>query len=173
MSINVGSATENGGLNVMPKVSIVIPVYNTYEYLSECLDSVINQTLSDIEIILVNDGSTDNSEELCKRYACCDSRIKLISQENQGVAVARRVGVNAATSPYVGFVDSDDTIESDYYELLLTDMADCDLVTSVARYEDGYLWKDNIPSRIYSSQTDMQYIIDNMIMVGDILSVFD
>lgn len=151
----------------MPKVSIVIPVYNTYEYLSECLDSVINQTLSDIEIIVVNDGSTDNSEELCKRYACCDSRIKLISQENRGVAVARRVGANAATSPYVGFVDSDDTIESDYYESLLADMADCDLVTSAARYEDGYLWKDNIPSGIYSSQTDMQYIIDNMIMVGD------
>ena len=79
----------NGG-GIMSKISIVIPVYNTREYLQECLDTVVNQTLHDIEIIIVDDGSTDGSTEICKTYARNDSRIKLIIQENAGVALARK-----------------------------------------------------------------------------------
>ena len=73
----------------MPKISVIIPVYNAQEYLSECLDSVLSQTLSDIEIICINDGSTDNSLEILKEYAKKDERIKIINQRNKGVSVAR------------------------------------------------------------------------------------
>ena len=88
----------------MPKVSVIIPVYNVEKYLRECLDSVINQTLSDIEIICINDGSTDNSLEILKEYAENDSRIKIITQENQGQGVARNNAIEAAQGEYLVFV---------------------------------------------------------------------
>ena len=154
----------------MPKISIVIPIYNTSEYLRECLKCVVNQTLEDIEIILVDDGSTDNSADICREYMEKDSRVKLIQQENAGAAAARRTGTMAATSPYIGFVDSDDTIEPDMYETLLEHMGDCDLVTSMVRRDDGSLWKDYLPTGAYSSSEEMQYIIDNMLVIGNSLT---
>ena len=93
---------------MMPKVSVIIPVYNVEKYLKQCLDSVVNQTLKDIEIICVNDGSTDNSLEILEEYAQKDNRIIIISQENQGQSVARNIALEKATGEYVGFVDSDD-----------------------------------------------------------------
>ena len=103
----------------MPKVSVIIPVYNTEKYLRKCLDSVCNQTLSDIEIICVNDCSTDNSFEILKKYASKDDRIKLIDfKENKGAAVARNTGIDEAKGEYIGFVDSDDFIDLDFYEKL-------------------------------------------------------
>lgn len=149
----------------MPKISIIIPVYNTSEYLRECLDSVINQTLEDIEIILVDDGSTDTSIDICKEYAADDSRIKIIQQKNGGAAAARRKGAITATSPYIGFVDSDDTIETDMYETLLNHMKDCDLVTSAGRKDSGIILKDYLPTGIYRSPKEMQYVIDNMLVI--------
>ncbi len=101
-----------------PKVSIIIPVYNTEEYLKQCLDSIINQTLKDIEIILINDGSTDNSGKICDEYALRDTRIRVIHQENQGVSVARNKGIETAQGEYLGFIDSDDKIDLDFYEKL-------------------------------------------------------
>ena len=103
----------------MPKVSVIIPIYNTEKYLRKCLDSVCNQTLSDIEIICVNDCSTDNSLEILEEYASKDNRIKLIDfKENKGAAVARNAGIDEAKGEYIGFVDSDDFIDLDFYEKL-------------------------------------------------------
>lgn len=105
-----------------PGISVIIPIYNVEKYLAKCLDSVINQTLNDIEIICVNDGSTDNSLEILSQYAAKDSRIKVITKENAGVASARNTGLEAAKSDYIGFVDSDDWIEPETYETALNKM---------------------------------------------------
>ncbi len=101
----------------MIKVSIIIPIYNTEEYLSECLNSIINQTLKDIEIILVNDGSSDDSGKICDEYALKDKRIKVIHQKNLGVSYARNRGIEKAQGEYIYFVDSDDyLINNDFLE---------------------------------------------------------
>lgn len=100
----------------MPKVSVIIPVYNVEQYLEQCLQSIINQTLSDIEIICVDDGSTDNSLNILKEYAQKDSRIKVLQQQNQYAGVARNNGLDTATGDYVYFLDSDDYIMKDCLE---------------------------------------------------------
>lgn len=102
----------------MPKVSIIVPVYNVEKYLRKCLDSLINQTLNDIEIICINDGSTDKSLKILKEYKNKDSRIILLNQENSGQSVARNRGIEIAKGEYLGFVDPDDWIDLDYYEKL-------------------------------------------------------
>lgn len=97
-------------------ISIVVPVYNVEKYLRRCLDSLINQTYKDIEIILVNDGSTDNSLEICEEYAKNDSRIKIISKKNEGLGMARNTGIDNADGEYICFFDSDDFVEIDAIE---------------------------------------------------------
>ena len=92
----------------MIKVSVIIPVYNVEKYLKECLDSVVNQTLKDIEIILVDDGSTDSSFSICKEYEQNDSRIKVLTQKNQGAGIARNFAIDEANGEFVMFLDSDD-----------------------------------------------------------------
>lgn len=94
----------------MAEVSIIVPVYNVEKYLSFCLDSLVNQTFKDIEIICVNDGSTDNSTEVLEHYAGFDKRIKIINKENGGLSSARNAGLDAATGKYIAFVDSDDFV---------------------------------------------------------------
>lgn len=97
-------------------ISIIIPIYNVEKYLPKCLDSVISQTYTNIEIILVNDGSTDSSGLICDDYALKDSRIKVIHKENGGVSSARNIGLDTASGDYVMFVDSDDYVEVDFCE---------------------------------------------------------
>ena len=99
-------------------ISIIVPVYNTAPYLPQCLDSLVNQTYRDIEIICVNDGSTDNSPDILKAYAERDSRILVIHQENLGLSGARNKGLESARGEWVMFVDSDDWIAPDMYEKL-------------------------------------------------------
>lgn len=101
-----------------PKVSVIIPVYNVEKYLRECLDSVINQTLKDIEIILVDDGSTDSSLVICNEYAQKDDRIIVLTQQNQGAGSARNLGMEIAQGEYFHFMDSDDTIDEIFYDVL-------------------------------------------------------
>lgn len=98
------------------KVSIIIPVYNVENYVERCLESIIAQTYENIEIIIINDGSTDRSYELCKKISSSDSRIMLINQKNSGLSAARNAGIEVATGEYICFVDSDDWIEPDYIQ---------------------------------------------------------
>lgn len=103
----------------MPKVSVIIPVYNVEKYLRDCLDSVVNQTIKDIEIICVNDGSTDGSLYILNEYCSNDDRFVIINQENQGLSVARNNGLNSASGDYIAFIDSDDyLLNNDYFEKL-------------------------------------------------------
>lgn len=102
----------------MAKVSVIVPVYNVEKYLKRCLDSLINQTLSDIDIICINDGSKDSSLQILEQYAQKDSRIVIYNQENSGPSVARNTGLEHASGEYIGFVDSDDWVDLDFYEKL-------------------------------------------------------
>lgn len=102
--------------NKTPKLSIVMPVYNTSEYLAESIDSVLNQTFSDFELILVDDGSTDNSLEICRRYEKLDSRITVVTQKNQGPGATRNNGIKHASAELMMFLDSDDTAAPDMLE---------------------------------------------------------
>ena len=103
-----------------PVISIIVPVYNVEKYLSRCVDSILAQTFRDFELILVDDGSTDNSAEICNKYAAKDSRIKVIHKENGGQSSARNNGLEIAIGKYIGFVDSDDWISTDCFEYLYT-----------------------------------------------------
>ena len=102
----------------MPKVTVIIPVYNAESFLEECIDSVINQTLDDIEIIIVNDGSTDSSPQICKKYAESDNRIKFIHKENSGKGASCNAGISIATGEYLSFIDADDFIHEQMLESL-------------------------------------------------------
>lgn len=103
----------------MPKISIIIPIYNSEKYLKKCLDSVINQTLEDIEIICIDDCSTDNSRKILEEYKAKDNRIKLLfNKENKGQGYTRNIGIDTAIGEYIGFIDSDDEIEKKYYQYL-------------------------------------------------------
>lgn len=117
------------------KVSIIVPVYNVEKYLRRCLDSLVNQTLKDIEIIVVNDGSPDNSQDIIDEYASKYSIIKSFIKENGGVGRARNYGIQKANGEYIGFVDSDDYVKEDMFELLYkkaieenADYVTCDLM---------------------------------------------
>jgi len=94
----------------MSKISIIIPVYNTEKYLPTCLDSVLGQTFQDIEVVCVNDGSSDNSAQILEKYAKQDARVRIITQANQGISVARNVGIDQATGKWLAFLDSDDAL---------------------------------------------------------------
>lgn len=102
----------------MIKISIIVPIYNKEKYLIKCIDSIINQTFSDFELILIDDGSSDWSPRICDQYSKIDKRITIIHKENGGISDARNVGLKLAKADYVGFVDPDDYIEKDMYEKL-------------------------------------------------------
>ncbi|WP_236288411.1 glycosyltransferase family 2 protein [Paenibacillus allorhizoplanae] len=112
------------------KISVIIPVYNAENYIISCLESVMNQSFSDIEVICVNDGSKDGSKELIEAYMRSNPRIMLINQANQGVSMARNIGLQAASGDYIGFVDADDTIDASMYDTLYRAAVegDCDAV---------------------------------------------
>lgn len=122
-----------------PKISVIIPVYNSELYISECIDSLQHQSLNDIEIILINDGSSDDSGKICRAYANTDKRIKLIEQENRGVCEARNAGLNSACGEFVAFVDSDDWMHERGLELLLAayENTGADLIVANMGFVDG------------------------------------
>ena len=119
----------------MPKFSIIIPVYNVEEYIKECLESVMKQTFKDYEVIVVNDGTKDNSMDIVKKY-----KVKIINQENQGLSVARNTGVKSAKGEYIIFLDSDDTIEADLLKELSEAIKD---KPDVVRFQIQELYEDN------------------------------
>ena len=105
-------------------ISIIIPIYNTEKYLKRCLDSVINKSYENLEIILINDGSTDASEEICKDYLEKDKRIKYFKKANGGLSSARNYGIKKSTGKYIGFVDSDDVISYDMFLTLYNNLVE-------------------------------------------------
>jgi glycosyltransferase involved in cell wall biosynthesis len=117
----------------MPFLSIIVPVYNKEAYIEDCVRSILDQTFTDFELILVNDGSTDNSGLKCGHLKAGDNRIIVINQANAGASAARNTGLKAATGNYIGFIDSDDTIERDMYELLVNNALKYDADISVCR----------------------------------------
>lgn len=124
-----------------PKVSIIIPIYNVEKYLDRCMQSVLNQTLKDIEIIMVDDGSPDNCPAMCDEYARKDNRIKVIHKKNGGLGFARNSGLEIATGEYVAFVDSDDFVDTNMYQTLYEiakrDSLDTCYCGFVRHYMDG------------------------------------
>lgn len=121
----------------MPKISVIVPVYNVELYLEECVESIRNQTIRDIEIILVDDGSLDSSSVICDMYVRQDSRIKVIHQNNRGLSGARNSGIAIAAGEWIAFVDSDDIIEHSMYEKLLN--AVCDNNTMISTCSMCYM----------------------------------
>lgn len=140
----------------MPKVSVIIPVYNVEQYLRECLESVVNQTLKDIEIILVDDGSTDSSLEICKEYAKKDNRIKIIEQGNQGAGAARNRGLAEAKGDYVYFLDGDDYIDPKTLEKLYIKITDS--------YSDICFCRNNIYDENKKSLENIEWSTNNTII---------
>ena len=130
----------------MSKVSVIIPVYNVEKYLRECLNSVVNQTLKDIEIICVNDGSTDNSLAILQEYAKNDKRIVLINQENKNAGAARNTGLAHATGEYLSFLDSDDFFELNMLEEMYNSAKENSLDIVICDYD-----KYNTVEKIYKA----------------------
>lgn len=109
-----------------PKVSVILPIFNSEKFLAKCLSSVLSQSFGDFELICINDGSTDNSESILKKYARKDRRVKIITQKNSGAATARNVGLEHATGEYISFVDSDDVVHKDMLNILTDTIKKCD-----------------------------------------------
>lgn len=150
-----------------PLISIIVPIYNAETYLDRCITSIQSQTYKNLQIVLVNDGSTDGSYDICKDYATKDERITLVSQENKGVVVARKTGVKEAVGDFIGWVDADDWIEEDYIEKLveLRDDSAADIV-AVAHYHDigdsSSLVNNGIEPGIY----EVKDVVSNMLYSG-------
>lgn len=121
---SVTTITPSNILASNPKVSVIVPIYNTAKYLPKCLDSITDQTYQNLEIILIDDGSTDNSGKIADNYAKNDKRIKVVHQKNQGQSAARNVGLSKATGEYISFVDSDDEIKNTFIEDLFLAYSD-------------------------------------------------
>lgn len=144
------------------KISIIVPIYNSDKYLEETLESLVNQSLKEIEIILVNDGSTDNSKNICKKYKERDNRIIYIEQKNSGPSTARNRGISIATGKYIGFCDSDDIPNMNMYEILYNyalnenyDMAICDIYSERSKIILGLPYNDGQVLNREMIQTDL------------------
>lgn len=149
----------------MIEVSIIVPIYNKEKHLKRCIDSILNQTLKNIEIILVNDGSTDNSLEICKNYARTDSRIKIINKKNEGVSKARNDGILASSGSYVGFVDADDYIDENMYRSMLMKCKSFNSEVCISNY---YIENNNhlnpVKLDIHSDLVSKEDILDTFIL---------
>lgn len=152
----------------MPKVSVIVPVYNAEKYLQECVDSILRQTLTDLELILVDDGSTDSSPAICDRYAEQDARVQVIHKPNGRAASARNAGLRAASGEYVAFVDSDDWISPEMYEKMLETGADvtlCDYVRFQGKTETPFT-QPNVNAGFYDKAQMREKIYPHLVMDG-------
>ena len=167
----------------MPKVSVVVPVYNVEKYLERCVKSLRNQTLDDIEIILVDDGSPDNCPSMCDEFTKQDVRVKVVHKVNGGLSSARNAGIAIATGEYIGFVDSDDDVELTMYEKLshIAEQEQVDFVMSdyIRVLQDGesYIKTLNIDAGYYDKEKIKKDIFPSLIMgenleYGPLLSVW-
>lgn len=145
------------------KVSIIVPVYKVEEYLAECIDSILAQTYSDIEVLLVDDGSPDHCGDICDRYAEKDPRIVVVHQENGGVTSARRVGVERATGEWISFVDGDDTLPPDAIEILINASEGHDCVRGTC-FTDRKIQFPSHRFPILSSEACVKYILNSLFL---------
>ena len=149
-------------------ISVIIPVYNVEEYLEKCIDSIINQTYKNLEIILVDDGSTDNSGKLCDLLAKKDSRIVVYHKENGGLSSARNFGIDKANGEFIGFIDSDDYIDNDMYETLhnlikkdKSDVSMCGLYNIYANRKDSQV--KEVKKYLMNAEEAIQMVLDSKI----------
>ena len=153
------------------QISIIMPVYNAEKYLNRSIESIMNQTYNNIEIILVNDGSTDNSLEICTSYQEKDKRIKLINQENKGVSFARNKGIDEATGDYIMFIDSDDYIEKNMIEDMVAKITKDDIDLVISGIKMNYIRKGQVVGEEKYQLKDKMYSIEEML--NDILIDID
>ena len=152
----------------MPKVSVIVPVYNAEKYLAECVESILNQTMKDIELILVDDGSTDASPVMCDEFAAADARVKVIHKPNGRAASARNAGMRIATGEFIAFVDSDDWISPDMYEKMLAPNADVCLC-DYARFRGDAVFpfsQPNVSAGFYNREQMKKDIFPHLVMDG-------
>lgn len=150
-----------------PIISIIVPVYKVETYLNKCIDSILNQTFEDFELILVNDGSPDKCGEICEEYAKKDSRIRVFHKENGGQATARNFGIDVARGEYIGFVDSDDYIEPEMYEVLYNMCINdnCDMVNCSSKiyFKNHIKVNGNGEKVIHSKREAMRVVIEGLL----------
>ena len=135
----------------MPEISVIVPVYNCEKYLEKCINSILSQTFDDLELILINDGSSDNSGKVCDYFKETDSRIKVIHQKNMGVSVARNVGLDISNGKYIGFIDGDDYIESDMYEFLYNNIKKNEAEVAICGIENIFIKNDGSEKLIHQT----------------------
>lgn len=148
----------------MPKVSVIVPVYNTEQFIKKCVDSLLKQTLEDIEFILVDDGSLDNSAFICDEYARLDSRVKVIHKENGGLSSARNAALDICEGEYVGFVDSDDFVEPTMFEELYNSAVknNSDIsICALSKFYKGESVKKMLPfdKELYKGREILEYFL--------------
>ncbi len=146
-------------------ISVIVPVYNTERYLKKCLESLLCQSYSNLEIICVDDGSTDGSLAILRHYESCDHRIKVITQKNKGISSARNTGLTVSNGAFFGFIDSDDYLEADMYELLLkkmihtkADIAACSYYINKNGSDYKTINHKPVPKNILSASKSMKYV---------------
>ena len=163
----MGSMINNGKSVNLSFISVIVPVYNMQNFLSQCIESIINQTYENLEIILVDDGSTDGSSKICDEYAQKDKRVTVIHKENGGLSDARNFGLAVATGDYISFVDSDDYIHPQMYEILLyfAKKENSDMVTCAYERDDESIFQtkiviSDIMSACFDGHRNFDQIID-------------
>ena len=142
------------------KISVIVPVYNTEDYLEKCIRSIMNQTYKNLEIITINDGSTDNSLSILENLKKEDDRIIIINQENMGVSKARNKGLDYATGEFIGFVDSDDFLEEDMYDImikhLIEENADLCRIKAFIYNREGGIEEISNDRKIYTYNNELE-----------------
>ena len=151
----------------MPKVSIIVPIYNAEKYLEDTVNSIINSTIKDIEIILIDDGSEDKSLNICNKLKSKDNRILVIHQENRGLSATRNIGIDIANGDYITFCDSDDIVENDMYKLLYNnaikedaDISMCGIVVEKKNGKEKYIY-DTKKRYIWTHLQALEYFLKN------------
>lgn len=139
-----------------PKISVIVPVYTVELYIRKCIESILHQSFSDFELILVDDGSTDESGRICDEYAEKDSRIKVIHKANEGVSIARNTGIDNASGHLITFIDSDDWVEEAYLQTIFDEIGSSDILFfgSVWHYEDGCIRSMSFKNSVYEKDIE-------------------
>lgn len=155
-----------------PIISVIVPVFNVDKYLDQCIGSILNQTFTDFELILVNDGSFDYSYKICKEYAAKDSRVRVLSQENKGLSAARNLGIENAKGQYLSFVDSDDYVIPEYLDCLYTILIENDAEVVIGEFyryneETNMLYYHITDDDLSHSKLDRDESINNLLTMNN------